>query len=125
MTQPLISHGASGEKFIAGDLGIEIDVETLLLRVNATPREELDIRESPTADLVGIARQNGFNPFKIVSTKRMDEPIVVVTLTFHGKRQSWVIDGTHRLHARHRSGKLKTRFVAIKAAMIRDLIRPH
>ncbi|HVX90617.1 MAG TPA: hypothetical protein VHC20_03195 [Candidatus Paceibacterota bacterium] len=125
MDKQLISYGASDEIFVMGDLGVEIDVATLLSRVNAAPREELDVRESSTAELMDIARRNGFNPSLVVSSERMEEPILVVTLTAHGQRQSWVVDGTHRLHARHRLGKPTTRFVAIKASMIRDLVRPR
>lgn len=123
MKKRLISHGASDEVFVMGDLGLQIDIATLVSRVNAAPRDKLDIRESPTADLIEIARRNGFNPFKPVSAERMREPLLLFTFTYQGQRQHWIIDGTHRLHARHRLGKQTTRFVALKADMVQDLVR--
>ena len=119
----LISHGAPDEIFLMGDLGLQVDIATLVSRVNAAPRGELDIRESPMADLIEVARRNGFNPFKTVSTERMREPLLLLTFTYQGQRQHWIVDGTHRLHARHRLGKPTTRFVALKADMVQDLVR--
>lgn len=122
MTKPLISHGAPDEVFVMGDLGFEIDVAALISRINLAPREKLDIREGSTADLMDIGRNNGFNPSHTVSKERMEEPVLLLTLTAQGQRHSRVVDGTHRLHARHRAGHLKTSFVAIAPAMIRDLV---
>jgi hypothetical protein len=123
MNKPLISHGARDEVFVMGDLGFEIEVAALISRINLAPREELDIREGSTADLMDIGRNNGFNPSQAVSKERMEEPILLLTLTAQGQRHSRVVDGAHRLHARHRAGHMKTSFVAIKPAMIRDLLR--
>lgn len=123
MTEMLIRHGVSDEIFVMGDLGVVLDVATLISRINATPRDELDIREGSTVDLIDIAQQNSFNPSKGVSTERMEDPILLLTLTARGQHHSRIVDGTHRLHARHRAGQLRTRFVAVKADMVRDLIR--
>jgi hypothetical protein len=125
MNNPLISHGAPDEVFVMGDIGVQLDVATLISRVNAAPRAELDIREGATADLISIARRNSFDRFKVVSTERLEEPLLLVTLRFYGQRQFWIVDGTHRLHARHRSGKPKTRYVAVASAMVHDLVQPR
>lgn len=125
MSKPLISHGARDEVFVMGDLGFEIDVAALISRISLASREELDIREGSSADLMDIGRNNGFHPSQAVSKQRMEEPILLLTLTAQGQRHSRVVDGTHRLHARHRAGHQKTNFVAIDPAMIRDLVRPR
>lgn len=123
MNKQLISHGAPDEVFVLGDLGLEIDVATLISRVNAAPLDQLDLRDGSTDELMAIGRGNGFNPSHIVSKARMEEPLLVLTLTAQGQRHSRIVDGNHRLQARHNAGKSRTRFVAIKPVMIQDLVR--
>lgn len=124
MKHALISHGASDETFVLDDVGIEIDIATLIARINAAPRDDLDIQECETSTLLSIAERNGLNPSLVVPKDRMEEPILLLTLQVHGEWCAWIVDGTHRLRARHRLAKDKTMVVVVEESMLQDLIRP-
>lgn len=115
----IIEKGAVDEVFLLKNLGIQIDIASLIEHINNN--ENLyPIYECPTNKLLKLNKTDGINHETLsrISALRLEQPILVTKIDDH----EWIIDGNHRLLKRHKLAKEITHYILLSGAQLDQFV---
>jgi len=107
---PIVQPGFADEVFIWGEKGVAVLIWKLIDSISQMP--EVEVQTWWTSALLKARRSDRISEEHIakMSPERMSQPLLICGVG----DELWILDGNHRLEARHRAGLEETDAILIE-----------
>ncbi len=111
MPFPVLRPGFPDEVFIWGEMRVTVLIWKLIEKISQLP--EIEIQTWSTHALLQARRADRYEEKHIVgmTPERMNQPLLICGIN----DEIWVLDGNHRLEARHRAGLEDTEAIFVES----------